>query len=602
MNHSFFLRPAAARTAAAVSRSTLPALWLALLLGAGTACGRIPEAAAPARGPATGAATANISDPTLKLARSVDGMVASAAPLATAVGARILAEGGNAIDAAVGTGFALAVVEPTMSGLGGRAAMVLRTATGEIVAIDGLNQVPRSYRPDSGIPSAYDRAAIPGLPAALLLALERYGTMSRQQVLAPAIRYAEEGFALTPDQAQFISAAADELRAHPASARYFLKPDGSTYSAGERFVQRDLGRTLRALAEHGAAGLYGGWVADSMHADMVRHGGFITRDELAAYQAVPAIVVHGSYRGHELVGSFRPAAGHTVIQALQMLEALDVPASGGAEWASLVAQAMHFAMQDRGRSFGDEAESARRLTSREHARERAGQIAVPGPAARVPAGTGAVLPAAAAAGERWALVGAAAGYDFEDDPHAARPWARPDRESTTHLSAADRFGAVVALTQSLGPSLGTRLAASGTGVVYATRLGATPGSRPGSTISPTLVLQDGRVRYVLGGAGDNRIITAVIQSLSRAIDQRLPLADAVAAPRVHPLGATELRLEDGVWDTAARTRLEALGFELSTGPATYFGRVHAIDIDAAGGWFTGIAEPRGFGGAAAPVR
>jgi gamma-glutamyltranspeptidase / glutathione hydrolase len=514
-----------------------------------------------------------ITDPAQKVARSAEGMVASAHPLATAAGARILAAGGNAVDAAVATGFVLAVVEPTMSGLGGRASMVLRLPSGEIVATDGLNQVPRGYRADAGIPDAYDRSAIPGLPAALLQALERYGTRSRAELLAPAIRYAEEGFALSADQARFIEGVADELRAHPASARYFLKPDGSAYAAGDLFVQRDLARTLRALAEHGRAGFYGGWVADSIHAGMARQGGFITREELAAYEAIPALVVQGSYRGHQLVSAFRPSAGHTVIQALHMLEGMEMGRAGDAEWASTIGQAMQLALADRGRTFGDEAESARRLTSREHAAERAREISAGGPAGREPSAA--------------------------RDAELALALAGPDRENTTHLSTADRFGGFVALTQSLGPALGTRLAASGTGVVYATRLGAVPGSRPGSTISPTLVLRDGGVRYVLGGAGDNRIITAVIQTLARAIDQGLPLEQAMAAPRVHPMSATELRLEEGRWDAAAAARLQAMGFELSTGPATFFGRVHAIEVGADG--FTGVAEPRGFGGAAGPA-
>jgi gamma-glutamyltranspeptidase/glutathione hydrolase len=255
-----------------------------------------------------------------------------------------------------------------------------------------------------------------------------------------------------------------------------------------------------------------------------------------------------------------------------MLETFDVPAHG-AEWASLIGQAMQVALADRGRSLGDdERASARIFTSRAHAVARAREIAIDGPAARAPA------------------------RDTVPGPAA------PAGDNTTHLSTADAAGWFVALTQSLGPSLGTRAAASGTGVVYATRLGSVPGSRPASTVAPTFVLRDGRVRYVLGGAGDSRIITAVIQTLSRAIDHGMTLDLAVAAPRLHPVSAAELRLEEGRWDDATQERLRALGFQLSTGPATYYGRVHAIAIDPATGRFTGVAEPRGSGGAAAPLR
>ena len=249
-------------------------------------------------------------------------------------------------------------------------------------------------------------------------------------------------------------------------------------------------------------------------------------------------------------------------------------------------------MQDRGQTFGTELESARVLTSHEHAQQRAPQIVQP--VSTAPRQTPIRIPARKP-------TGVAPGYDFEETP-GALPWARPDRENTTHLSTADRFGGVVALTQSLGPGLGTRVAASGTGVLFATRLGATPGSRPSSTIAPTIVLRDGQVRYLLGGAGDNRIITAVTQTLSRVLDQGRSLEQAVAAPRGHPLAARQIRLEGGVWPESARARLQSLGFELSDGPSTYFGRIYAISIDPTTRVLTGVAEPRGYGGAAAPIR
>jgi gamma-glutamyltranspeptidase/glutathione hydrolase len=164
----------------------------------------------------------------------------------------------------------------------------------------------------------------------------------------------------------------------------------------------------------------------------------------------------------------------------------------------------------------------------------------------------------------------------------------------------------VALTQSLGPLLGTRLAASGAGFLYATRLGSVPGSRPASTIAPTIVADSaGRLRYVLGAAGDARIITAVIQTLSRAIDQGYPLDRAVAAPRVHPTGARALRVEKDsaiTWSDADFARLQALGMEVTASPSSYFARVHAVAVDPASGSLIGVAEPRGAGGTAGPIR
>ena len=526
------------------------------------------------QGPA--ATSAAITNPNAQVAESPRGMVASASKLATEVGATVLAQGGNAVDAAAATAFTLAVTEPTMSGLGGRTSIVIRTAGGEAYGIDGLNQVPHSFR--DGAPPGYGNAAIPGVPAALAHAVEKYGSWPLARIMAPAIRLAEEGFPLTPLEASRFANAADELRSFEGSRRNFLKPDGSAYAPGERFIQRELARTLRGIAEGGSRAFYQGWIADSIHSDMVRHGGFITRDELARYEALPAILVRGSYRGHDIVSNYDPAAGHVVIEALHIMEHFDLGKLPATEYASIVGQAMQLALSDRSRGTGSREDAARMLTSRSHAAERAKEVAVPGPAARVPAG----------------------GVNDEPEPW----WLGPDRDNTTHLSVVDANRMAVSLTQSLGPAMGTRLASPGLGFLYATRLGSVPGSRPGSTISPTIVTDPaGRLLYVLGGAGDSRIISAVIQTLSRAIDQQLPLDRAVAALRVHPMGATTLRVErdpSRAWTDADIERLKTLGFTVETSPSSYYGRVHAVVVDQETNRLTGVAEPRGVGGAAGP--
>jgi gamma-glutamyltranspeptidase/glutathione hydrolase len=519
--------------------------------------------------------TAAISDPTSQLAQSEHGMVASASKLATEVGARVLANGGNAVDAAAATAFALAVTEPNMSGLGGRSSMVIRTAEGEVYGIDGLNQVPRSFR--AGAPPGYATAAIPGVPAALAHAVEKYGTWSLADIIAPAIELAEKGFPLTAQTASMIADVAAELRTHESSSRYYLKPDGSPYGAGEILVQRDLARTLRGMAEGGVDAFYRGWIADTIHADMTRKGGFITRDELGAYEALPSILVRGNYRGHDIVSNYQPASGHTVIQALHMMERFEMNRLSGADYGSIVGQAMQLALMDRSQRFGTPEESARHLTSKEYAAERGRAIGVAGPP-RIPPG------------------------GDEEEPW----WLRPDQDNTTHLSVVDANRMAVALTQSLGPNMGTRLAAPGLGFMYATRLGSVPGSRPGSTIAPTIVTDSaGHPRYVLGAAGDARIITAVIQTLSRAIDQKLSLDRAVAAPRVHPMGQASLRIERGTqirWSDGDMERFRSLGFQVDTSPSTYFARVHAVSVDFARRRLLGVAEPRGNGGASGPLR
>ncbi len=516
------------------------------------------------------------TDPASQLVTSPAGAVAAASRHATAAGAQVLAEGGNAADAAVTAAFVLAVTEPSMSGLGGRASIVVRTPGGRIEGIDGLNQVPAGWRP--GGEPGYERAAVPGVPAALSTLLADHGTWSLERVLQPAIRLADEGFPLEEDEAARFAAAAEDLRLHPGSAACYLRPDGSPYEAGDRFAQPDLAATLRTMAEEGIDAFYHGRIAERIAEDMRERGGFITREDLADYRALPAIQVRGTYRGVGLVSNFRPASGHAVIQALQMMDTFD-PADfeGPAEWAAVTAGAMRIAISDRRRTFGDEDTSALQLTSTAWARERAAGIQLPGEEEEPPA---AVIPA----GEHTL---------FE-----------PDEDHTTHLSVMDASGYAVALTQSLGPSMGTRLVTPGLGFLYATRLGSEPGSRPSSTISPTLLLDpEGTPLLAVGCAGDDRIITAIVQVISSLADRGRTLEEAVAAPRVHPGGGRRLLVELGdpiAWEDEHLARLATFGFDLEPTPSSAFGRVHAVRYDPISRIFTGVAEPRWDGGAAAP--
>ena len=531
---------------------------------------------------------ASITDPSAQRAESRDGVVAAATPDAAAAGARVLAEGGNAVDAAVAIGFALAVTEPSMSGLGGRASFLVRLPDGTVAGLDGLNQVPPGYKPNSGIADVYERAAIPGVPATLATALARHGTWPLARVLAPAIALAEQGFVLGEAEAERWAGAREELAKFGAGRGTYLRDDGTPWKAGERVANPLLAAALRRFAAEGVDAFYRGAIAAEIDRDMAANGGFIRAADLAAYQALPSIVARGTYRGHQVVSNFRPAAGHSVVQALQMLEQVEVPGAGEpARWAAVVGQAMQLAIADRGVRRGTEDESASWLTSREHAAERARLIAVPARTGDVPVFAEPFQPA---------------GFF---NPPGTLVTAPTDREATTHYSAVDRDGRVVAMTQSLGPSMGTRLVASNLGFLYATRLGAVPGSRPGSTIAPTIVIApDGQSIVALGGAGDSRIISAVIQVISRLIDHQMPLAEAMAAPRVHPDAQKTLRVEDGptgVWSAADRARLEGWGFTLIGAPSGFFGRVHAVQRPGASSPMLGVAEPRWTGGASGPV-
>ena len=561
-----------------------------LLLSACASARSGPPVAPAAAGSAGAGVASAITSPAAQLAESTYGMAASATQEATAAGARVLAAGGNAVDAAVAIGFALAVTEPSMSGLGGRASVLVRAPDGTMYGIDGLNQVPQSYRQNSGIPDVYERAAIPGVPAALAAVLQKHGTWPLARVLEPAIALAENGFVLGGPEADRWASAREELAKFGAGRGTYLQADGTLWRAGDRVTNPLLAKTLRRLATEGVASFYRGSIAADIDKDMAAHGAFIRSSELAGYDALPAILVKGSYRGHALVSNFRPASGHSVIQALQMMETLTVPgADEPARWAAVTGQAMQLALADRSVRRGTEDESAAWLTSREHAAERAKQVVVP--AGEDPAPSE-IIPFQGAAW--W-------------NPAGTMVTAPTDREATTHYAVADRNGLFVSLTQSLGPAMGTRLVAPELGFIYATRLGTAPGSRPGSTIAPTIVVPpDGAPVFALGGAGDARIISAVIQVISRVVDHRMSLADAVAAPRVHPDALKSLTVEEGpiaAWSAADRARLEKWGFKLTGAPSGFFGRVHAVSRRAApGAPVTGVAEPRWTGGAAGPIR
>jgi len=260
---------------------------------------------------------------------------------------------------------------------------------------------------------------------------------------------------------------------------------------------------------------------------------------------------------------------------------------------------MQLAISERGANFGSEEESAGILTSLEHAANRATEVNVPPtteagaeiPGARpVPA----TPPAALSDEPEWTFVGP----DFPSAVFSAPPGTlvagAADRENTTHMAVADANGMVVTHTQSNGPSMGTRLTASGLGFFYATRLGGTPGSRPASTIAPTLVLHpDGRPWFALGGAGDARIISAVVQVVSRRIDHGMSLEEAMAAPRVHPSSMQAFSAEAGpvgAWSVAELAQLEQWGFLPEQSPSGFFGRVHAVEFEESG--LLGVAEPR----------
>jgi gamma-glutamyltranspeptidase/glutathione hydrolase len=488
----------------------------------------------------------------------------------------MLEAGGNAADAAVAAAFAVAVVLPSMNSIGGRNQILVRSPQGEVWGIDGTTQVPRSYdagtapRSDHG----YATVGIPGVVAGLIRLHREHGGLPLEQVMAPAIGFAREGFRLLPQEEFFQAMAARDLSESDGGRRYFLRPDGAFYRAGDLLVQVDLARTLETIAADGGESFYRGEIAARMARDIQEHGGFVTVQDLAEYRAQDSRIVRGSYRGRELVGLDVPAAGAVSIQGLQILEFFDPSTMRPEEWAAVAGQAVGIASMELGELGSDTA--AARATSKEWAARQADRV-------RGPSGTGTGL----GEGE-----GGAAHY-------------------TTHISVADAEGWVVSLTQTVGPVMGARVATPGLGFHYASTMGgylmdANPGDRARSFISPLLVLEGGAPVLVLGAAGGEKIVSSVVQVVSRIFDGGMSLPQAMAAPRVLMGFDGVLEMEtsgpDG-WTEAQMGRVREMGLQVRPAPGPVaFALVQALAFDPETGMWTAVSEPDGEGMAAGVTR
>lgn len=570
------------------SRALLRSGLLASLLAAGT-CGPGPDLP-PVEGPAP-----PVEIPT-QVDRSPAGMVVAAQPLATRAGVEMLEMGGNAADAAVAAGFALTVVESTMNSIGGRTQILVRLPDGTVRGIDATTQAPMGYDPATAprADSGYPVIGVPGTVAGLTRLLEEYGTLPLETVMAPAIRYAADGYEVLPGEASRREEVTDQIREFESTSTYFLEEDGTTHDAGEVFVQPDLAATLRAIAAGGADAFYAGDLARRIAADMEANEGTVTLEALRDYRALDARIVRGSYRGFELVASYHPAGGATSIEALHIMERFELEAAAPEVWAAVTAQALALAFQDRDAQGPDEAGA--RLTSKEWARGRAREVQVP---EAVPVAQGTLgLRARASGPARLALGGPGPPRENDEEGH------------TTHLSTADSAGMAVALTQTLGPNMGSKVAAPGLGFLWASTLGGylgelEAGERASSNISPIMVLRDGEPVLVLGAAGGSRIVSAVVQAISRHVDYGLDLPEALLQPRVHPVeNGLQVEETDGTtWSPEQLEAIRALGLEVETVHSDgRFGRIHGIQRDGASGEWIGAADPDWEGSADEPGR
>ena len=468
------------------------------------------------------------------------GMVVAQEARAARIGVDILQRGGNAVDAAVATGFALAVTYPRAGNIGGGGYMVIHLAHRDLdTTIDYRETAPAAItrdifldeRGEADPRKSRDSAlaiGVPGTVAGLALAHAKYGSgvFTLGELIAPAIALARDGIPIEGDTADSLPGSRSRLARWPASAKIFFGADGRPLGPGATLVQSDLAETLSAIARDGADAFYRGPIADRIVAAVRAGGGVMTRADLEAYRPIERAPVRGSYRGHDIVSMPPSSSGGVILlEILNILEGYPDLAADEARRLHLMIEAMKLAYADRAAFLGDPARVAAplaRLTSKRYAAELRARI----------------------------------------DPEHARPAAelRPalpaPREggNTTHFSVIDRFGNAVSNTTTLNFSYGVGLVADGTGVLlnnelddFAAKPGAPnaygllggdanapgPGKRPLSSMSPTIVLKDGKPLLITGSPGGSRIITTVLQVIVNVIDRKLPVAEAVAAPRVH---------------------------------------------------------------------
>jgi gamma-glutamyltranspeptidase/glutathione hydrolase len=525
------------------------------------------------------------------------GMVSSNERQASEAGVEILKRGGNAVDAAVAVGFALAVTYPEAGNIGGGGYMVIRMADGRVAALDYREVAPLAATRNMYIDSAgkmtdkslvgHLASGVPGAVAGLVEAQRRFGALSLPDVMAPAIRLAEGGFVVDSIFARRLSIDAS-LIARFGGATLFV-PGGNALVAGTRIVQPDLARTLRAVADKGANGFYRGAVADSLVAEMKRGGGIITANDLRQYRAVWHDPIQSTYRGYTLL-TMPPSSsgGVTVTETLNIMESVArVPPFGSAAYTHLLGSAYQRAFIDRNEKLADPAfipVPIAKLTDKGYARALAGTI-----------GDMRATPTAV----------------VENKVRAIR-----EGNETTHYSVVDGQGNAVATTTTLNSLFGSGVWVRGAGFFLNNEMddfAAQPGTpnqfglvqgeanaiqprkRMLSAMSPTIVLDpDGGVLLVVGARGGPRIITATSQIILNVIEHRMTLADAMSAPRIHHQALPDsLMFERRGLSQAVVDSLTAIGYGLS--PVSAVAAAHGV-MRVPGGW-EGFVDPRSSGGA-----
>ena len=534
------------------------------------------------------------STPTRQQATSIGGMVTTAHPLATNAAREVLNQGGNAADAAVAAGFTLAVVEPSMSHLGGRIQILVRSPDGDYQGYNGMTEVPATYEaPVEPVSQGYATVATPGVVAGLARLHAEHGSLPWSVLLREPARIAREGFALLPGAAARHEIGLDLFKDNPGFQQVFIEGDGSAYDAGDILKQPTLARTISRLAETGADDFYRGKIAQQIAADMAASGGYVTAEDLAAYRVLDGRYITTRYRGYDIHSLAAPAGGGLVVKALNILENFDMAALTQAQWAAVMNQALALTINS---MADDRAEpDLDQVADKAWAARQAAGIRIP-PATPVSATVTSSM-------EKEHLLSSATDW-------SGNRWGQ-DSHHTSHFTITDCDGRIVSITQTVGPQFGAKVITPELGFVYAATMGSylsstdqTPGSRPRTTIAPTVVTRNGEVVLALGAAGGMRILSAIVQTISRHLDQGHDPITAVALPRVHPVrGETEsgerttyaekMNLEmtpERGWPIAVAEVLKTAGFEVTPVDLhASFGRVHLVA--RIGDAWQGVADP-----------
>ncbi|MEW6004180.1 MAG: gamma-glutamyltransferase [Stygiobacter sp.] len=540
-------------------------------------------------------------------ARAKNGMVVSANQLASEVGIQILKKGGNAIDAAVATGFALAVTYPFAGNIGGGGFMVIQFENGKNTAIDFREKAPLTahrdmYLDEKGnyIPSLSQEGAtsvaVPGSVAGLIYALEKYGTKSLSEVIQPAIELAKKGWKLDYRTAQSFNANKKEFEKYSSSKKIFVKD--KPWKEGDLFVQKDLAKTLEVIKKNGKSGFYKGKVADLLINQINSLGGKISQKDLDLYNVVEKEPVKGTYKGYEIL-SMPPSSsgGIALIEILNILEnfKIDKDEWGSSEYIHKLVEAMKYAYADRAEYLGDDKfynVPQKILTSKEYAKLISEKIKQ---------NFGKAVPS------------------NEIDRSILKNF--KESNETTHYSVIDKYGNAVSVTTTINSAYGSKIVVEGAGFLLNNEMddfSAKPGEanqfglvgneansiqpqkRPLSSMTPTIVLKNGKPYIVIGSPGGSRIITTVLQVILNCLEFDMNIADAINSPRIHHQWLPDkIYIEQFALSNDVMKRLMEMGyqFEDANNKFTILGLAEGILVDQNKNIFNGAADKRGAGAA-----